>query len=117
MLGFLFGYALGLSSDGSTETTQPKATPGDVYVNGEAIQRVQNPLEVKTACAGWHNFWKEDKQRFDSGTTFLSLFRGLHPNDAEEYEILRITRVMSQSNSSASFWFEFIEKNKLAPNS
>jgi len=117
MLEFLFGFMLGSGPSDSPDTKiiqQPKATPGDVYVNGEAIQRVRDPLQVKTACAGWKNFWN-DEVGPDPGMTFLDIFKYIYPKDFKNYEILRITRVLSQTNSSASFWFEFIEKYELAP--
>lgn len=116
MLEFLLGYALGSESDrSSAQGDQPKATPGDVYINGKSIQRVQNPLEVQTMCAGWVNFYDDDNKQFRGGRTLLSIFATIYPGNSEGYEILRVTRVLSQNNCSASFWFEFIEKKKLAP--
>jgi hypothetical protein len=115
MLEFLFGYALGSTSDGSsTRDEPPNAVPGDMYVNGKAIRKVQNPLEVKTMCAGWVNFYDDDSKQFMQGKTLLSIFATIYPKDFERYEILRVTRVLSQSNRAASFWFEFIEKEKLS---
>ena len=118
MLGFLLGYMAGSNSDsgsgGSVTKEQPRVTPGDVYVNGEAILRVQNPLDIKTSCSGTLNFQNEDTHKLFQ-ETFRSLFERIRPEDSGAYEILRITRVVAQDKPYATFWFEFIEKDKLAP--
>mgnify|MGYP001559302379 CR=1 FL=1 len=115
MLEFLFGYALGGLGTTSTETVPP-AILGGIYVNVGAIQKIQDPLDVQTACTGWQDFWDRagDENNPMPGIKLRELFETIHPEDFGLYEILRITRVVSQENSSAAFWFEFIEKDKLA---
>jgi hypothetical protein len=111
----LLGYALGSDSDSeSVRKEQSKVVSGDAYVNGDAIRRVRDLLDIKTSCSGSLSFQDKETREL-AKTTFRGLFRRICPKDPEAYEILRITRIVAQSDPKAIFWFEFIEKDKLVP--
>jgi hypothetical protein len=123
MLGaFLFGYLLAGSSHPTVEAQRISPTHSDeVYLNTNAIQRVKDPLQIITTCSGSLVFARPEDvngEYWDNGTvvskrdSFLGVFKRTS-NNPEKYEILRIVRVLDGADSSARFWFEFIEKDKL----
>lgn len=130
MMEFVFGYALGNMASGSStaleeyrnspttslpteEQPRPSISP-DVYINGPALERVVNPLEIRIGCCGWERFWDDDTGKPKTGLTYQSLFAYL-PIKTEDFVVLRIIRILNSSNTSAAFWFEYIEKDKLKP--
>jgi hypothetical protein len=117
MLGvFLCGYLLGSSDGGRLESEIPRASSSDVYINIPALCRVKEPLAVKIQTSGWHRFYDEGQECWKGElVSYADLFAAARPKDHQNFEVLRITRILSHNKSAASFWFEFIEKDRLAP--
>jgi hypothetical protein len=123
MFDFLLGYAVGEGTSSPdvyrVKTAGIQSSAADVYVNVSALHRITNPLEIQTGCTGWMQFLIPDNHAEPRPAKHRSgmlgeMFCLLELENPQAYTVLRITRQLNEK-SSANFWFEFIETEKLTP--
>jgi hypothetical protein len=117
MGAFLLGCAFAGMMGGSTrvvETTRRMSSADELYLNEAAIKRVIDPLKVTLSCTGGRSFFNDESKMPKFGT-LAGLFQYVvGESHVDEYEVLRITKVLSMSSSSvAFFWFEYVRKENL----
>jgi hypothetical protein len=119
MLGaFLCGYLLGSDSGVAVSGAQMMArvSADDVYVNVDALKRIKDPLEIVTSCTGPLGFFRREEAESSRyrRSPLLDCFKKIESSHPESFTILRITRQLG-NDGVATFWFEFIETEKLSP--
>ena len=116
---FILGLATGalLSSNGKkTEGSSPS-----VIYTSSSISRISNPYLIRQACYVGDNFRGHEQYKENSGMTWWGMFvsaigDGGGQKEARQFEILQIMRIVGAAGSGkATFWFSYIEKDKLSP--
>jgi len=117
IVGGIFGAAIsgGSESSGINENM--------LYVAPRIGERIADPLSIRLICtnsslfdAGWKRGGSTWNNRGDqAGKTIQQLFDSTVDNP-NQYVILQVVRVINQgNNTSAVFWFAYIEKEKVIP--
>ncbi len=106
------GFMLG--SAGSSD--QYSNAGGNVLYQAPGIaERLDNPLEVRIAASETLYMLRGDRPAHKGGKSIQEIFEMTIPG-AHQYTLLQVERVIDpDDNMSATFWFAYIETQKIKP--